>query len=131
MKKSLLIATSLFVLSACIKMPTRANTEDFKIIQKGRIAPADVLMFTDCVMDGFEKSHFILTQFNVRQSRRSTGYRVDSCAGGTSHILMSADIFDDGRVALWESSAAVLIDTKGERKAFSECLKKTKLAKKK
>lgn len=41
-------------------------------------------------------------------------------------IMMSADILDSGHVELWESVAALLINTQPEHVVFAACLKKTK-----
>jgi len=55
-------------------------------------------------------------------SIRSNSYRVESLTHST--ILVSAEVFDDGRVQLLESTSAALIITEGEREAFGKCLKK-------
>lgn len=75
-------------------------------------------------MDGFQTAH-PLTHMNVRQQRRSNGFRVESFAGmGSGMLMMSADVLDDGHVELWESDAAALINTRGERSVFAACLRK-------
>lgn len=124
-----LLLVAILILSACVAPNRRTDPNAFQSKQAGRIDKNDVPAFTDCVMDGFSQSHFIMTNFNVKQQRRTNGYRVETFAGGGSMIMMSADIFDDGRVELFEADAAALIDTQGERAAFSECLKKYELLK--
>jgi hypothetical protein len=71
-------------------------------------------------MDGFDASSFMLTNVSVRQQRRTERYRVEVLTH--SSILLSADVFDNGRVELYESSTAALINLSRERKAFSDCL---------
>ena len=39
-----------------------------------------------------------------------------------NYLIMSADVMNDGKVALYESSAAALINTTGEVEAFKDCL---------
>lgn len=75
-------------------------------------------------MDQFQLAHTI-SQANVRQQRRSEGYRIESYAGAGSAIaIVSVDIMDDGRAELFESDAAALINTKGEREGFEYCATK-------
>jgi hypothetical protein len=71
-------------------------------------------------MDGFDASSLMLTNVSVRQQRRAERYRVETLTH--SSVLLSADVFDNGRVELYESSAAALINLSGERKAFADCL---------
>lgn len=127
--KLLLLFISILILTACVASNRRTDPKAFQSKQTGRIDKKDVPAFTDCVMDSFSQSHFIMTGFNVKQQRRTDGYRVETFSGGGSMIIMSADIFDDGRVELFEAEAAALINTQGECAAFSECLKKYELMK--
>ena len=110
-----------FLLSACAAAPTRLDTEEFKLLQEGRVPANSSQAFTDCLMDGFNKAHFMLSNINIQQQRRSDLYRVESYVD--TILLVSADVFDDGRVLLLESSSAALINTTGEKNAFEECLK--------
>ena len=47
---------------------------------------------------------------------------------GYSTILVSADVMNDGRVSIMESSSAFATNTNGEREAFAGCLAKYKKA---
>ena len=76
--------------------------------------------FTDCLMDGFDASSIMLANVSVRQQRRTERYRVEVLT--QSSVLLSADVFDNGRVELYESSTAALVNLSKERKAFSDCL---------
>ena len=71
-------------------------------------------------MDGFDPSSLMLTNVSVRQQRRTERYRVEVLTH--SSVLLSADVIDNGRVELYESSTAALINLAGERKAFAGCL---------
>jgi hypothetical protein len=77
-------------------------------------------------MDGFDSSSAILTNVSVRQQRRTERYRVEVLTH--SSVLLSADVFDNGRVELYESSTAALINLSGERKAFADCLGRFRMA---
>ncbi len=118
-----IIPLSLVVLlfSACTAAPTREDASAFKLLLEGKVLPKSSQAFADCLLDGFDKAHFRLTSVSSRQQRRSDSYRVESLAGGRV-IVISADIFDDGRVLLHESTAAALINTTGERDSFEKCL---------
>ena len=68
----------------------------------------------------------MLTNISVRQQRRTERYRVETMT--RSSVLLSADVFDNGRVELYESSAAALVNLSGERKAFDDCLSRFRAA---
>ncbi|PTR14526.1 hypothetical protein C8R31_106200 [Nitrosospira sp. Nsp2] len=59
-------------------------------------------------MDGFDASSLMLTNVSVRQQRRTEHNRVEVLTH--SSVLLSADVFDIGRVELYESSTAALIN---------------------
>jgi hypothetical protein len=107
--------------SAC-KGPQRSDVQSWEVVGSGKIRPEDNGLFMECVMDGFDRSHFTMTNISVRQQRRSDGYRIESMVN--SAVLMSADILDNGNVSLSESVSAGLTDTRGERNAFATCLRK-------
>jgi len=71
-------------------------------------------------MDGFDRAHLTLTSVHTRQQRRANGYRIETMVNATA--LVSVDISDDGRVEMLESTAALMIDTSDERRAFTECV---------
>lgn len=120
MKKVLVLAFS-FMLAACAA-PTRTDKGEFFVVSSGNISAAKVPHFIDCLTDGFNKSHSGLANFEVRQSTRTTGYRVETYTGSFNYLIVSADIFNDGKVVLNESSAAALINTNGEKETFASCL---------
>lgn len=124
--KCFVLSILLTSLSGCITSPTRLDVNEFQLINEGRIYKKDVLYFVDCLSDGFNSSHYILTNAEVRQSQRADSYRVETYTGSQNILLMSADIFKNGYVALYESSSAALINTKGERKSFNTCFLKYK-----
>jgi hypothetical protein len=108
------------VLAACVSAPTRSDSGAFALTQTGEIPASSAQPFTDCLMDGFDASSFMLTNVSVRQQRRTERYRVEVLT--YSSVLLSADVFDNGRVELYESSAAALVNLSRERKAFAGCL---------
>lgn len=119
-KKALLILL-VASLTACAS-PTRTDTEEFTVISSGNIMPNNVAHFVDCLTDGFNKAHWGGVNIEVRQSTRATGFRVETYTGTMNYLIMSADVMNDGKVALYESSAAALINTTGEVEAFKGCL---------
>ena len=128
-RENLIIIQLGFVfLSGCITGPTRTDDGAFSPSKEARISPASVQAFADCLLDGFDKAHFMLTNIASRQQRRSNSYRVETFAAGRI-LLISADVFDHGHVVLNESASAALVNTSGERQAFEECLKKYAIAK--
>lgn len=120
MKKALLILIAAS-LTAC-SSPTRTDTDEFKVILSGNVMPDKVPYFVDCLTDGFNKAHWGGVNIEVRQSNRATGVRVETYTGTMNYLIMSADVMNDGKVALYESSAAALINTTGEVEAFKGCL---------
>lgn len=122
--KTLSILLLSMSLAACGAPPTRnSDPAQFVVKAEGRVAPSNILSFSDCVIDGFQVSHGMMANIGIKQTRRSTGYRIETLAGGYI-VVTSADIFEDGRVAMYESSAAGLINTKDQIIAFNDCLKK-------
>jgi hypothetical protein len=124
-KLSVVLACSA-LLSACAAGPTRNEPEKFNTLYEGKISPSNATVFAECLLDGFDKSHFMLTNATSRQQRRTDSFRVETLAGGRL-ILVSADVFDDGRVQLLEAKAASLVNTSGERDAFLGCLDRFKV----
>jgi hypothetical protein len=120
MLRFLCLALLTNALAACVTAPTRSTSGAFTLTQSGDIPASDSQPFTDCLMDGFDASSFMLTNVSIRQQRRTERYRVEVLTH--SSVLLSADVFDNGRVELYESSAAALVNLSGERKAFADCL---------
>jgi hypothetical protein len=119
-KTALIVLLSL-MLAACAA-PTRTDPGEFFVVSAGNISAEKVPYFVDCLNDGFNKAHWGLTNFEVRQSTRATGFRIETYTGSLNYLMVSADVFNDGKVVLNESSAASLINTKGEKEAFTKCL---------
>ena len=76
-------------------------TTTSKLIQEGQIQVSSVQAFAGSLVDGFDQAHWVSTAFDVRQVRRADCYRVETSAN--TAILVSADIFDNGNVKLYES----------------------------
>ncbi|BAJ02381.1 hypothetical protein [Shewanella violacea] len=120
MKPALIIILSL-MLTACAA-PTRTDKADFIVVSSGNVPNDKIPHFIDCLTDGFNKAHWGTTNYEVRQTVRSSGYRVETYTGSFNYLLVSADIFNDGRVVLNESISAGWINTNGEKEAFASCL---------
>lgn len=113
-------------LSACVA-GSRDVASDFNHINGGQIPKDKVPEFVDCVSDKFrDRTIGIDNNLFNRQNRRSNGYRVElvSSVGG---IAVSADVFDDGRVELFERAHVRSSAFKGERDGFDVCLSKYKI----
>lgn len=111
-------------LSACAG--SRDVVGDFVSINRGQIPKTKVLEFVECVSDHFRDRSIGLERMLNRQQRRSNGYRVELVNTGVGPLL-SADIFENGHVELFEWSKAGLISTGDERKGFALCLEKYKI----
>lgn len=110
------------LLAACGVTPTtRADPSAYELVQRGQIPPLSTQLFTDCVMDGFDGAHRLQSDILVRQQRRVEAYRVEAFFTGYL-LLLSADIFDNGRVELFRITTTTLIPTLELRKAFAGCL---------
>jgi len=118
------VAITAVILAGCAG--NRNVAGDFISINSGQIQKSKVLEFVDCVSDTFHDRSFGLERMLNRQQRRSNGYRVELVNTGVGTIL-SADIFEDGRVELFEWSKAGLISTGDERKGFALCLDKHRI----
>lgn len=119
------LAVAVVSLAGCTVAPTRDEPGAFKLLQQGRVDPSRIPAFEDCLVDGFERAHLTLTSIHARQRRLADGmHRVESMVNATT--LVSADVSSDGQAQLFESYAAALIDTSGERHAFSECLQQVR-----
>ncbi len=105
------------LLVACAA-PIRSNPNDFKLVAKGQIQTSKVQPFADCLMDGLREA-LVTTTYTFKQERRTEGIRVEQLA--SSFIGMSADVNNDGSVALYESKAMGLVDTKPEINVFTGC----------
>lgn len=109
------------LLMGCVTAPTRNEVAEFKEVGTGRVPVAKLGNFSDCVIDGFDRAHVTPSAFHARQVRRAGSTRIDTMLNNS--VMISADIHDDGRVELHESSMASLLDLSGEKQTFAECLK--------
>jgi len=116
-----LLLTTL-ILAGCAAAPTRDESAEFELMGSGQVPAAQLDNFSDCMMDGFDKAHTMPTAFRARKVQRSNLTRVESMLDNS--IAMSADIHNDGRVELYESSIASLVNLSGEKKAFAACLER-------
>lgn len=107
-------------LAACA-LPDRSDPGAFTSYRQGEIPLPRVPAFTDCVMDGFTKAKWIGSSLTMRQQRRALGVRVETSVDAKPAALASADIFDDGRVELFERKHFQMLD---ERAAFDACLER-------
>jgi len=70
------------LLSACVSGPSRSEPEKFKLLREGQVPVSSVPVFAGCLLDGFDKAHFVLTNSTARTQRRSDSYRVETLSGG-------------------------------------------------
>ena len=114
----------LMALLAGCAAPGRETTQASTELTAGVISTTSTGAMTDCLLDGFGKAHWLMTNTRVAQQHRSDGSRVETYTGNI--LLVSADVKDDGHVALIEMSNAKFVSTSGEREAFATCLAKYK-----
>lgn len=127
MVKIALVLIIAIVLSACAGAGSRDVAGDFISINGGQISKANVLEFVECVSDKFRDRQIGLdVNLLNRQQRRNNGYRVELVTNSTG-LAISADIFDDGRVELFERTTAIRTRLEDERKGFAICLDKYKI----
>ena len=110
------------VLISCAAAPTRKDVDEFKTLATGTVPVESVGKFSDCLVDGFNESHGLWSNYEVRTHKRYNSFRVETYTGSLNILLVSADVYDSGSVELLESSAAKLINTSGEQNAFNVCL---------
>ena len=119
--RSFLIAAAVTVgLAGCGAPSMRGEHEGaFKFRAAGQIGTAQLPKFMDCVLDGFieEQKH---VNALVYQWKRSTGYRIDIKTD--KYIILSADIYDDGRTQLLEGPAAGMLPTGPEIARYQKCV---------
>lgn len=100
---------------------TRKDADAFKLMDSGTISPTKQRAFVGCLTDGFGKAHWAGSPIISRQQILEDTIRVESIGGNFNTLLESADVNNDGTVALYESRSAV-VDLRGERETFAACL---------
>jgi hypothetical protein len=116
----LLLVLGVVSLAGCAAPTRTSDPSAFTLLQRGEVESSKVQAFLGCLTDGFTDAHPFLATLSTRQQRRSTGYRIETVSEGVANV--SANVGDDGQVAIFESRTAVLINTSGERQAFARCL---------
>jgi hypothetical protein len=117
------ILLSVSLLVGCGAPSTRADNPDlFKEVASGNVDSAKIPEFLDCVMDGFSRSQRQGTNVQVTQQKRSFGFRAEVMSG--PHLILSTDIYQDGKTKLMEGYAAKFISTRNEIAEFDLCIKR-------
>jgi len=120
-QRIVLIASLILVLAGCAS-PTRDDVKEFSSLNRGKIPNYMVPLFASCLNNGFINAQSVWRNIDVRMENVSNGMRVETFAGGTSMLIISADVLNTGHVELLKSSAGSLISTSGEQDVFSNCL---------
>ncbi len=119
-------------LVACSPLPTRDNTNVFKLKSSNLIAKQNTLPFMDCLIDGFNRTdNSIRHEFETTQQLRSNGYRVERrWSLKPTLLILSVDILNEGVVDVFEnselSSIAPFVSTREEAMQLDRCLKEYK-----
>ena len=122
MKLVALLAISALLLLGCAK--SRNVAGDFEQVLAGSVPQKNVPVFLDCVTDQFrDRTLGLGVTILHRQQRRSNGYRVELVNDEIGPML-SADIYDDGQVELYETTYFSRFRVKTEREGFAACLAK-------
>ena len=125
MNKIILILAAL-VLVGCVSPKVRGVEGDYSLIASSKVPVSSLPAFRDCASDALHDRTFGLgVQFINRQQRRSDHYRVELVDGDVGPLL-SADIYDDGRVELFEINVSAKYRHKDATEAFSQCLTRFK-----
>lgn len=120
MKNVILAAVTITVLAGCSTPSMRGEHEDaFKFRAAGQIDTGKLPQFMDCVLDTFVEEQRRVNAL-VYQWKRSTGYRIDLKTD--KFLLLSADIYDDGRTQLLEGPAAGMLPTGAEIERYERCV---------
>jgi hypothetical protein len=118
--KKVYVAGIVLAISGCISS-TRDDVTEFELIQSGNVVPAEVPKFISCLMVGLDRAHPVLS-YPARQLKIANGYRVETTSNASGFkIMMSADVFDNGNVALYKS---IYSFRSHEIEAFASCLEK-------
>jgi len=119
-RKVLFLLASATCLAGCVAPALRGEEEyRFKFRAAGQIQEGRVLQFVECVQDGFTAEQRYVNA-TVYQTRRANGYRIN--LNSDKHILLSADVLEDGRTQLVEGPGASLIPTGAEIGRYTECV---------
>jgi len=100
-------------LAGCQAAQIRHPQAEFKIVSESRVEAVKVGLVADCIADDFK---------TFKWSRRVDRTRID-LADNAVQITLSADIFDSGRVVLYESPNLFLIPLDAHKAAFERCVK--------
>lgn len=117
------LLTVSLVLAGCMTPPLPNDMTSYTQIREGRVAIEQKQQLIDCLMDGFDQAHQLGNNLHARQQRRIDSVRVDVVSSG---ILVSASVFDDGRVTMVEMTGSFDL-TRAEREAFDQCSSSLKL----
>lgn len=98
----------------------------YEKVSAGAISVSNLSRFRDCVSDSFkDRTAGLGVMFMNRWQRRHEGYRIE-LVGNETGPLLSADIFDDGRYELYETTRFVRIRVQDERERFAQCVDRFK-----
>jgi len=109
-------------LAGCVTAPTRDDASAFKVVREGTVPAANVQPFANCLLDGFGRAHWVLTNIAASQQMRGDHQRIETRVSTSGALLVSADVHTDGRVQMLQGTTAAAINTSGEREAFDKCL---------
>lgn len=113
--------TAAALLAACAS--SRETPGDYELVVSDSIPASAVPALTDCVHDAFKDRTIGLgVMLTTRVLQRSNMTRVETVSGDFGAVL-SADIFQSGKVELYETAQAVRGRVEKERQAFSNCIK--------
>lgn len=114
------VLVACMVLAGCAPTSFRGEHEDrFKLRAAGQIEPTKTVAFLECIQHGFTNAPRYYKPL-VHQARRHNGYRLDLMVD--RHVLLSADILEDGRTQLLEGPSAGLISTGADIKIYEDCV---------
>ena len=122
MKQILLIVAALS-LAGCVG--TRNAEGEYLSIARGQVPIKSLAPFTACTNEVLQDMQYGASVFFNRQTKRERGIRIDLNSPVVGTIL-SADIFDNGDVELFEWKRAKFIPTDAQLQGFKKCLSQYK-----
>lgn len=123
--RKLLFAVFVLVLAGCVSPRVRGVDGDYSQIASGKVQVVNLPVFRDCVSDAFHDRRFVGVQFKNRQTRRADHLRIELVDEDLGPLL-SADIYDDGRVELFEINVFAKYRHKDATEGFNRCLTRFK-----
>lgn len=119
MRMKITVLTVVAILSGCAA--SRSNQDDFDLVASGAIPTERLASFSDCVTRSFGDKLVGLGMMIQNRQQQLEGLRRVEMFNADIGPMLSADIFDDGRYALYVTKFPSRFRVADERAAFEAC----------